>query len=599
MQKSTLSIKLRIGLFASLFLCMIFGNNVYIWNVLRGMNNESESGLQHVALLSKAANAAQGAQVLFKTQVQEWKNILLRGSDPAAREKYTKAFISSGTRSQEEIQQLISLLEQDKRSTTLAKEVQLELSKLTDGYLKELKQFDGTNPAAIDAAVKGKDRAPTQKLNQIVKEITTLSGKETMEVIAQNKRTRSAANTQQIILSVLALALGSIGAIWIVGSIVRPLNRTVQFANFIAEGNLMHNIKTDRTDELGKLMTAMQAMRNNLHKIVSELRTSSEAISNEAVRMSDSNMHLSARTEQQASTLQETASAMSELTNTVRQSGENAENANLLAVSASDVAIKGGAVVAQVVTTMESISASSKKIVDIISVIDGIAFQTNILALNAAVEAARAGEQGRGFAVVASEVRNLAHRSAAAAKEIKALINDSVQKVESGSHLVSQAGSTMSDIVASVGRVTGIMNEISLASQKQINGIEQINRVINEMDSTTQKNIMLVPDGAEVSALFQDHANQQADLVSRFILDSSVTPTSASHTTSAAAYTTPYTTPYAAATSKKILPARKPTTIATSHPASRPAASRPAPSRPAPSRPMASAKLKEDEWEEF
>ena len=189
--------------------------------------------------------------------------------------------------------------------------------------------------------------------------------------------------------------------------------------------------------------------------------------------------------------------------------------------------------------------------------------------------------------------------AAAAAKEIKALINDSVQKVESGSHLVSQAGSTMSDIVASVGRVTGIMNEISLASQKQINGIEQINRVINEMDSTTQKNIMLVPDGAEVSALFQDHANQQADLVSRFILDSSVTPTSASHTTSAAAYTTPYTTPYAAATSKKILPARKPTAIATSRPASRPAAARPAPSRPAPSRPMASAKLKEDEWEEF
>ncbi len=209
---------------------------------------------------------------------------------------------------------------------------------------------------------------------------------------------------------------------------------------------------------------------------------------------------------------------MDELTSTVRQNGDNASQANVLALSASDVASKGGKVVDDVVNTMESINASSRKIVDIISVIDAIAFQTNILALNAAVEAARAGEQGRGFAVVASEVRNLAQRSAAAAKEIKTLINDSVEKVDSGSKLVHQAGMTMSEIVDSVKRVTDIMAEISLASQQQITGIEQVNIAVGEMDGATQQNAALVEEASAIAELLQDHAAKQNELVSRFDL---------------------------------------------------------------------------------
>ena len=260
-------------------------------------------------------------------------------------------------------------------------------------------------------------------------------------------------------------------------------------------------------------------MNSSLISIVSEVRKGTDSIGTASAEIAAGNLDLSERTERQAGSLEETASSMEELTSTVKQNANNANQANQLAMSASDVAGKGGAVVAQVVDTMASINASSRKIVDIIAVIDGIAFQTNILALNAAVEAARAGEQGRGFAVVATEVRNLAQRSSAAAKEIKELIGDSVDKVDAGARLVDQAGATMEEIVASVRRVTDIMGEIAFATQEQLSGIEHINGAITEMDQTTQQNAALVEQASAAAVTMQEQASNLVEAVSVFKLD--------------------------------------------------------------------------------
>jgi methyl-accepting chemotaxis protein len=272
-------------------------------------------------------------------------------------------------------------------------------------------------------------------------------------------------------------------------------------------------------DEAGQLLEALRDMNNALRGLVTDVMQGAGSIADASDEIAQGNMELSARTEQQASSLEETASSMEELTSTVKQTSDNARQANQLAASASDVAAKGGAVVREVVDTMASINASSNKIVDIISVIDGIAFQTNILALNAAVEAARAGEEGRGFAVVASEVRSLAQRSAAAAKEIKGLIGDSVVNVEKGSTLVANAGSTMEEIVASITRVTDIMAEITSATSEQTLGIEQINEAIAQMDQATQQNASLVEEAAAASETMQRQASDLSEAVRVFKLD--------------------------------------------------------------------------------
>jgi len=302
-------------------------------------------------------------------------------------------------------------------------------------------------------------------------------------------------------------------------SVTGPLNEALRIANTVAAGDLTARIESHGNDETGQLLHALKAMNDSLAKVVSEVRSGTDTISTASGQIAAGNLDLSARTEQQASSLEETASSMEELTATVKQNGENALQANQLASSASEVALRGGAVVSQVVDTMGSINASARRIVDIIGVIDGIAFQTNILALNAAVEAARAGEQGRGFAVVASEVRNLAQRSAAAAKEIKVLIDDSVAQVDAGSKLVNQAGATMQEIVTSVQRVTDIMEEISSASREQTTGIEQVNQAINEMDEVTQQNASLVEEAAGASQSMQEQAVQLAQAVSVFRID--------------------------------------------------------------------------------
>jgi methyl-accepting chemotaxis protein len=330
-----------------------------------------------------------------------------------------------------------------------------------------------------------------------------------------------------ITLGILALIFGGACAWWLTVGITRPVNKALQVARTVASGDLTSDIDVKTTDETGQLLQALKDMNNSLVQIVGEVRNGTDTIATASTQIASGNLDLSSRTEQQASSLEETASSMEELTSTVRQNADNARQANQLAVSASGVAVKGGAVVSQVVETMGSINESSKKIVDIISVIDGIAFQTNILALNAAVEAARAGEQGRGFAVVAGEVRSLAQRSAAAAKEIKALIDTSVEKVDAGSKLVGEAGSTMGDIVDSVKRVTDIMAEIMAATQEQSAGIEQVNQAIGQMDQVTQQNAALVEQATAAAQAMQDQAGNLAQTVSVFKLGAAQTAAAA------------------------------------------------------------------------
>ncbi len=340
------------------------------------------------------------------------------------------------------------------------------------------------------------------------------------------KAAKTDSQDARVMLGILAVIAGVLSVlVWMRVSrgITRPLHNAVDVAERVANGDLTTAVEVKTKDEAGQLMAALKAMNESLVRIVGEVRQGTDAIVTASGEIARGNADLSSRTESQAGSLEETASLMEELTGTVKQNAENAKQANQLAMTASDQALKGGQVVDHVVETMGSIKESSRKIVDIIGVIDSIAFQTNILALNAAVEAARAGEQGRGFAVVASEVRNLAQRSATAAKEIKILIGDSVEKVDAGGRLVDEAGRTMQEIVDSVKHVADIMSEIAAASNEQSSGIGEVNGAINHMDEMTQQNASLVEQAAAAAASMQEQASSLMQVVSVFKLAQNAT----------------------------------------------------------------------------
>lgn len=389
-----------------------------------------------------------------------------------------------------------------------------------------------------------------------------------------------------LLLGGLALLLGIVAAVFITRSLLKQLggepDYAASIASEIAAGDLSGVIDTKSGDS-DSLLVEMKTMRDSLVSIVGQVRVGTDTIATASREIATGNLDLSSRTEQQASSLEKTTASMKELTTTVKQNADNAREANKLAASASDVARQGGVVVAEVVNTMSSINDSAKKIVDIISVIDGIAFQTNILALNAAVEAARAGEQGRGFAVVASEVRSLAQRSAAAAKEIKTLIGDSVEKVEVGSKLVGQAGATIDEVVSSVRHVTDIIAEISAASQEQSTGIEAVNLAIIEMDGMTQQNAALVEEAAAAAQSLQDQAGELAKVVSIFKLNASEKNSAGS-----AAATAPRPTPVAPRRVEPVVTKPKVKSNVKSLPAAKPAAKK-----------VNATKPSEDDWEEF
>jgi methyl-accepting chemotaxis protein len=440
------------------------------------------------------------------------------------------------------------------------------------------------NKAEDATRVMIKEIRPAQKKwMDALEQLATLEDKLNVQSQVDAEAAFVNARNFMLLMGVLAAGMGVLAAVVITRGLLKQLggepDYTARIAGSIAHGDLSIAINTASSDK-GSLLAEMKEMRNSLVSIVGQVRVGTETIGTASREIAAGNIDLSSRTEMQASSLEKTASAMEVLTSTVKQNADNAREANQLAATASDVARKGGDVVSQVVDTMGSINASANKIVDIIGVIDGIAFQTNILALNAAVEAARAGEQGRGFAVVASEVRNLAQRSAAAAKEIKTLIGDSVEKVERGSKLVGQAGVTMDEVVASVKRVTDIMSEIANASQEQSAGIEQVNLSIIEMDSMTQQNAALVEEAAAAAQSLQDQASELAHVVSIFKLVEG----EEAHVPAAPAMAAP------AVRQAKPAPLR----------VARPALKKPAPAAPAAAKSKkVVATANNDEWEEF
>jgi methyl-accepting chemotaxis protein len=540
-------------------------NNVSTRLVIDMRNNVSER-LASLRVLTLMADAAEMEPELerFKQQTAKYED---------AQKKLAATFAAAGS------QQEKTLLAAVKESEALAMPAIAKASQL---YL--------ANNAMDATRVMVKEVRPVQKKwTEALDQLAALEDKQNAQTQLDAEANFDSARNFMLGLLVLAVAIGVAAAVVISRSLLKQLGGepgyAARVAASIAGGDLAVAIIASE-NKRGSLLVEMKEMRDSLVDIVGQVRRGTETIGTASREIAAGNIDLSSRTELQASSLEKTASAMDVLTSTVKQNADNARAANQLAATASSVARKGGDVVAQVVDTMGSINTSANKIVDIIGVIDGIAFQTNILALNAAVEAARAGEQGRGFAVVASEVRNLAQRSAAAAKEIKNLIGDSVEKVERGSKLVGQAGVTMDEVVASVKRVTDIMSEIANASAEQSAGIEQVNLSIIEMDSMTQQNAALVEEAAAAAQSLQDQAGELARVVSIFKLVDGEQEQEAA-----------------------LAPAAT-TSLAVRAPAVRRAPARPAAKKPAPAAatevPAAPARPKKaattagnDEWEEF
>ena len=459
----------------------------------------------------RAASAVSGA---FKVQIQEWKNVLLRGKDPAAFDKHWKAFEAR----ERDVTERARALAQDLGEGELKAQVERFMAahaSMGQRYRASLDAFkaSGFDPAAGDKAVRGMDRDAVKLLEETTEAIGASSAAIARAAIASGRR------ATPISLG-LMLATGLAGVVVAFGlsrRIVRPLQRAVKTAEQVAAGDLSVPVRVGRSgDEVDQLLASLQQMQNQLSGLVRSLRVQSEQVAAASVQLASGNLELGQRTETQASALQEAAASMEQFGGTIRQSAAQAREASALAEEATRAATEGGAVVGQVIATMQGINESSARIADIIGVIDGIAFQTNMLALNAAVEAARAGEQGRGFAVVASEVRSLAGRSADAAREIKQLITASGERVAQGSALVDQAGRTIDGVVSQVTRLSGIVTDMSATSAEQQAGIDQVTGVVIQLEGTTQQNAALVEEGSATAQSLREQAQALSQAIAIF-----------------------------------------------------------------------------------
>ena len=489
-------------------------------------------GIWRLQAVSDATNAMMAQPLLKERVIGDWYANLHSGirrtiaiaksSDPALGPYFSEEAAASSKTSGEYQKKVESLLSSDVEKGLFQK-----IGELRKVYLSSR---DAINKAKAAGDVEEAGRLLDQvfvpearKYQDTMRELLEVQRQEIDATAAHIDATARESRQLLLLLEALVLVLGVICAWYLTVGITRPINSAVRISRRVADGDLSGEVDVTSHDETGLLLQALKDMNHSLGNIVSNVRSGTETIATASGEIAAGNLDLSSRTEQQASALEETAASMEELGSTVRQNADNARTANQLAMSASTVAQQGGDVVAEVVDTMKGINDSSRKIADIISVIDGIAFQTNILALNAAVEAARAGEQGRGFAVVAGEVRSLAQRSAEAAKEIKGLIGTSVERVERGTALVDKAGATMTEVVSAIRRVTDIMGEISAASSEQSQGVSQVGEAITQMDQATQQNAALVEQSAAAADSLKTQAGQLVDAVAVFRLSDNAT----------------------------------------------------------------------------
>jgi len=489
-------------------------------SALKADEAQFESSHETADAYEQAIDTARAAQVTFKVQIQEWKNLLLRGGNQEAFDKYSQAFVKEGELAQAKLASLITLFDKLALPTQHIDLARNDLSQLTLKYKEALTHYDHANPDKsardVDALVKGMDRAPTKSIDALVEQVTKSSDQNRTQALALASERLSMVIWAMAGVLLVTMSLGAVASWLIVRSITQPLQYIVKLTSDVSEGKLTGRIEVQGHDEVSELTSAMKRMNDSLLQVVTQVRVAADAVSHASSEIATGNMDLSSRTETQASNLQQTAATIEQLSTGVKHSADSASQASDLAGKANDAAERGGTVVGHVVQTMNDINDSSRKISEIIGVIDGIAFQTNILALNAAVEAARAGEQGRGFAVVASEVRALAQRSANAAKEIKTLINASVECVDRGTNLVGEAGDTITSTMDAVKRVRDVIAEITLAAQEQATGISQVSQSVGAIDNTMQQNAALVEEAAAAASSLRQQAQALTQSVAFF-----------------------------------------------------------------------------------
>jgi methyl-accepting chemotaxis protein len=582
-----LKIGQRLYLGFAVVLALLVGVTALAWTGLQA----SQAATERVVRMEHRASATEEWMHSTRLNINRVLAVARSRNDPAV-DGHFKPLIAKTTERINEVQKALEAEIASERGKALLAEIATKRSEyiaVRKTYFDALK--NGDNAGADGILEKGLMPA-ADAYSDKQQELLDYQRELVAQAVAASGQTVQRQIMTLVGMAALAVALAVLLAWRITRSVTQPLIEAVGVSRDVARGDLTRDVSTTRADELGDLIRALAEMKGSLVNTVGLVRQATDSINTASVEIATGNQDLSARTEQTASNLQQTAASMEQLTSTVRQSADAARQANQLAASAAEIAQRGGSVVSQVVTTMDEINTSSKKINDIIGVIDGIAFQTNILALNAAVEAARAGEQGRGFAVVAGEVRNLAQRSAQAAKEIKGLIGASVEKVETGSKLVADAGQTMSEIVGSVQRVTDIIGEITAAAGEQSDGIGQVNTAVSQLDQMTQQNAALVEESAAAAQSLKDQAGRLAEVVQVFKLDAAMAATSQPASFSVA----------------QAAPAKAPVQT---HSAAKPAAARPAPAaatKPAATAAVAPRRIEpvatanrgdEGEWESF